>query len=75
MFMMIIYITDFMVCVCFFLFVFFPSRNDMYIMRYIYVQFAFNGLMTELHCLFFVHIQEYVYDLCIMFLNEINKDY
>ena len=47
----------------------------MYIMRYTYVQFAFNGLMTELHCLFFVHIQEYVYDLCIMFLNEINKDY
>ena len=47
----------------------------MYIMRYIYVQFAFNGLMTELHCLFFVHIQEYVYELCIMFLNEINKDY
>ena len=52
MFMMIIYITDFYgVGVCCF---FFPLLEMICIfMRYIYVQFAFNGLMTELHCLFF----------------------
>ena len=45
MFMMIIYITDFMVCVCVCVCVcFFSSRNDMYIMRYIYM---YNLLLMD----------------------------